>query len=195
MYFTVDPRGVILSVNRYGAGELGYHPRELIGRRVTEVVHEVDRREFLARLRQCIRDPSGVQRWEFRKVHRSGEIIWVREVARAVPQEKGKGPVVLLVCENISELKRMEEMLRRAREELEQKVELQMKRADPYGLTFRELTILNLIATGQSDKEIANLLGISPQTVHKHVSHILRRMGASSRTEAGLRALREGLVG
>lgn len=146
-------------------------------------------------MRKSIRDPSGVQRWEFRKVHRSGEIIWVREVARVVPKEQGKGAVVLLVCQNITELKRMEEMLRRAREELERKVERQMKRRDPYGLTFRELTILNLIATGQSDKEIANLLGISPQTVHKHVSHILSRMRASSRTEAGLRALREGIVG
>lgn len=64
----------------------------------------------------------------------------------------------------------------------------------PYGLTSRELTVLRLLAGGLSDKEIARDLEISKLTVHKHVANILTKMKAASRTEASVRALREGIV-
>jgi two-component system NarL family response regulator len=70
-----------------------------------------------------------------------------------------------------------------------------MQRGNAYRLTFRELTILHLVAAGRSDKEIATVLGISPLTVSKHVANILHKMGAASRTEAGVRAVRQGLLG
>jgi DNA-binding CsgD family transcriptional regulator len=73
-------------------------------------------------------------------------------------------------------------------------VERQMERQNLYRLTFRELTILRLVAIGKSDGEIAGTLHISVLTAHKHVANILRKMGAACRTEAGTRALREGLV-
>ncbi len=63
-----------------------------------------------------------------------------------------------------------------------------------YGLTSRELAVLGLIVGGKADKEIASELGISPLTVHKHVANILRKMKAGARTEAGVRALRDGLL-
>lgn len=63
-----------------------------------------------------------------------------------------------------------------------------------YHLTSRELTVLEFVTNGAADKEIATQLGVSVFTVNKHVSNILRKMGASSRTEASTRTLREGLV-
>ena len=63
-----------------------------------------------------------------------------------------------------------------------------------YSLTFRELTILHPLAAGRSDKEIVTELVNSPLTVQKHVSNILGKMDVSSRTEAGTRALRQGLL-
>ena len=45
-----------------------------------------------------------------------------------------------------------------------------------------------------ADNEIAALLGIRPLTVSKHVSNVLGKMNSKSRTEAGTRALREGLL-
>ena len=69
-----------------------------------------------------------------------------------------------------------------------------MPQGHPYGLTFRELTILRLMVTGKSNKEIGAVLGISALTVNKHVANILRKMGASSRTEASVRAVREDLL-
>ncbi len=69
-----------------------------------------------------------------------------------------------------------------------------MLRKNPYGLTFRGLVVLHPLAAGRSDKEIATELVISPLTVHKHVSNILGKMNAASRTEAATRALKEGLI-
>jgi DNA-binding NarL/FixJ family response regulator len=119
--------------------------------------------------------------------------MWVKEVARAVPGPGGD-PIVLIVCEDITERKRTEEALQEAREELASRVEVQLERGNVYGLTFRELAVLNLVAAGMSDKEIATTLGITLRTANKHMENILARMGASSRTEAGVRAVREGLL-
>ena len=69
-----------------------------------------------------------------------------------------------------------------------------MLRRNPYRLSFRELTVLHLVAAGMSDKEIGAELGISPFTAQKHVSNILAKMSAASRTEAGVRAVREELL-
>ena len=61
-------------------------------------------------------------------------------------------------------------------------------------MTFREVAVLEFIARGSSDKEIARELGVSVFTVNKHVSKILHKMNASSRTEAGIRVLKEELL-
>jgi DNA-binding NarL/FixJ family response regulator len=95
---------------------------------------------------------------------------------------------------DISERRRAEEALQKAREDLEARAEQRMEAAARYRLTFRELTVLHLIAGGMADKEIAFQLGISPRTASKHVENILSKMNAISRTEAGVRAIREGLA-
>lgn len=63
-----------------------------------------------------------------------------------------------------------------------------------FGLTKRETTVLYYVAAGRADKEIARALSISPETVHKHVSSILRKMRVSSRTEASVVAIKSGLL-
>ena len=64
----------------------------------------------------------------------------------------------------------------------------------PYGLTPRELTVLEAVGTGQTNKQIAQALKISRLTVDKHIGHILMKMGSPSRTEACVRAIQEGWV-
>ena len=61
-------------------------------------------------------------------------------------------------------------------------------------LTGRELEVLRLVACGHSNWEIANRLSISEGTVRGHVSSILAKLRLSSRTQAALYALREGLA-
>jgi DNA-binding NarL/FixJ family response regulator len=58
----------------------------------------------------------------------------------------------------------------------------------------RELEVLKLAAKGMSNKEIATELGLSARTVQSHLGHIFTRLGVSSRTEAVLRALKEGWI-
>ncbi len=60
------------------------------------------------------------------------------------------------------------------------------------GLTKREMEVLRMLAEGLSNKEIASKLYISPRTVQTHLSNIFSKMGVSSRTEAVLKALKEG---
>jgi DNA-binding CsgD family transcriptional regulator len=57
-------------------------------------------------------------------------------------------------------------------------------------LTAREREVLGLLAEGMSNKQIAGALGISVRTVTVHVSNLLRKTGAASRTEAALKAIR-----
>jgi len=61
-------------------------------------------------------------------------------------------------------------------------------------LTAREKEVLVLVAEGQSNKDIARHLDISERTARTHVSHLLTKMGLTSRTQAALLAVKEGLV-
>ncbi len=61
-------------------------------------------------------------------------------------------------------------------------------------LTDREMEILDCIAQGMSNKEIAYHLGISPQTVKNHISSILRKLAVNDRTQAVIYALRKGWI-
>jgi len=61
-------------------------------------------------------------------------------------------------------------------------------------LTEREREILRLIASGASNKDIARQLFISPNTVKVHLRNIFAKIGAASRTEAAVYAIREGLT-
>jgi DNA-binding NarL/FixJ family response regulator len=71
----------------------------------------------------------------------------------------------------------------------------QKPRDDPISeLTSRELDVLRLVAAGKPNKQIAAELAISERTARTHVSRILRKLRLSSRTQAALWAVREGLV-
>jgi DNA-binding CsgD family transcriptional regulator len=61
-------------------------------------------------------------------------------------------------------------------------------------LTDREREVLALVATGETNRQIASLLGISPHTVARHVSNIFDKLGVGSRTAAGALAHRHKLV-
>jgi DNA-binding NarL/FixJ family response regulator len=61
-------------------------------------------------------------------------------------------------------------------------------------LTAREREILALVAQGHSNREIAEQLVISERTARTHVSNVLSKLQLSSRTQAALLAIREGLI-
>src|SRR5947199_9898064 len=62
------------------------------------------------------------------------------------------------------------------------------------GLTAREIEVLQSIAAGLRNKEIAYQLGVSEATVNAHVKHILEKLNVSDRTHAVTTALRRGII-
>jgi NarL family two-component system response regulator LiaR len=61
-------------------------------------------------------------------------------------------------------------------------------------LTVREIEILEQVALGKTNQEIADVLFVSERTVRTHITNILAKLGLSNRTQAALYALREGIA-
>jgi DNA-binding NarL/FixJ family response regulator len=62
------------------------------------------------------------------------------------------------------------------------------------GISAREMDVLRELAAGGSTKEIAQRLGVSPNTVKTHISRLFEKLGAKRRTDAICRARELGLV-
>ena len=69
-----------------------------------------------------------------------------------------------------------------------------LKSLDDVGLTRRELEILQLVAEGDSNAQLAKMLWVTEQTVKFHLSNIYRKLGVSNRTEASRWAQLHGLL-
>lgn len=61
-------------------------------------------------------------------------------------------------------------------------------------ITSREREVLELIANGHANKQIASLFEISEDTVKRHVSHILEKLGVNDRAQATAEAIRRGII-
>ena len=68
------------------------------------------------------------------------------------------------------------------------------KARESLGISEREFEVLELLAAGQSNKEIAASLNVSPNTVKTHVAKLYGKLQASRRTEAILRARELGML-
>jgi len=62
------------------------------------------------------------------------------------------------------------------------------------GLTAREVEVLRKVAGGNRNREIADLLFISEETVKVHIKHIMDKLGAKDRTQAIAIAVRRGII-
>ncbi len=62
------------------------------------------------------------------------------------------------------------------------------------GISARERAVLEALAAGQSNKEIARALAVSPNTVKTHVAHLFEKLGARRRTDAINKARALGIV-
>ena len=65
---------------------------------------------------------------------------------------------------------------------------------DQEGLTQREQEVLQFVAEGNMNKEVAVRLGISEETVKAHMRNLLAKLGANDRTHAVMIALRRGII-
>ncbi|WP_242392741.1 response regulator [Anaeromyxobacter oryzisoli] len=66
---------------------------------------------------------------------------------------------------------------------------------DPYeALTDREKQVLKLVAEGRSNKEVADVLGISVKTAMSHREHVMEKLGVHNRTELVRFAIKKGVI-
>ncbi|TKB91865.1 MAG: PAS domain S-box protein [Nitrospira sp.] len=119
MYFTLAVDGTVCSVNRFGAGQLGYQVDELVGQSVLGLFHQDDKETVVAVLSECFANPEETRHWAFRKVRKDGSIVWVRETARVGQSSSGE-TVAFVTCEDITERKQVEAALQVSQEKLRQ---------------------------------------------------------------------------
>lgn len=152
-----------------------------------DIIHPDDYKTVAGRIGQ------GIESLDYRLITADGQPVWVRDFTREVVGADGSIKVVG-VCWDISTRIQasgpyMEAAYARAQEEPRKPDE------NAHGLSPREMQVLRLVAFGMTDKEIALELEIRPKTVSKHIENILSKTGCSSRTEAGVLAVREGFAG
>ena len=70
----------------------------------------------------------------------------------------------------------------------------EVEKPDHSPLSQREISVLSLIVAGLSNQEIAERLTLSVETVKTHVRHIMEKLAVHDRTQAAVKALRQGLV-
>ncbi len=107
MYFKISADGIVLSVNQFGAEQLGYTIDELIGESALNLFYPDDKDKVQQSLTDCLNHPGQVAYWEFRKIQRDGSLMWVKENVRVVEEADG-ARVVLVVCDDITERKEAE---------------------------------------------------------------------------------------
>jgi PAS domain S-box-containing protein len=111
MYFTLTAEGTVLSVNQFGADQLGYQKEDLVGRSILNVFDTKDHQTVLTQLKASVASPYTLFQWEIQKTRKNGTRLWVRERARAV-YDLAKQPLVLISCEDITERRDAEDRLR-----------------------------------------------------------------------------------
>lgn len=116
--FTVDAANAILTVNPLGALALGYEVSELVGQPLSRLFCPTDFEAIVAQLARCRARPGEVLTADFRKVRKDGEYLWAREAACAFPF--GDRIIALILCEDISDRKRLEVQLSAQYEQLKE---------------------------------------------------------------------------
>ena len=109
MFYTLDANGSIVSVNDFGATQLGFAVHELLGTNLLDRQPIAERAVAKGHLEACWRDPSTVRRFESRMMRRDESSIWVRASAKAV--EHDGDARLLLVCEDITEAHNLSQQL------------------------------------------------------------------------------------
>jgi diguanylate cyclase (GGDEF)-like protein/PAS domain S-box-containing protein len=111
MFFTVDDNANILSVNKFGAAELGYKTHQFIGRTLFSVTNDEGMLSVKNYLTECLKNPNKVHRWEMQAARKNGSKLWVRVLARVADDENHKN-TILVVCEDITEAHLLSEKLK-----------------------------------------------------------------------------------
>ncbi|MCZ6894334.1 MAG: EAL domain-containing protein [Gammaproteobacteria bacterium] len=107
--FTLTSDGNIINTNRFGAQFLGYSADEIVKRPLLDLYVADDRGLAQENLASAVDMPGAVQRWDIRHIKKNGDVIWMRNTARAV--RYGRSLIILVTCEDIDDAYKMSEIL------------------------------------------------------------------------------------
>ena len=110
IFFTIDKQGTILSINKFGAKELGYTDEELIGSSIFNLSHKAHMAATKEHLQNCLLDPAKTHHWEQQKVCKDGSLLWVRESVRVITDTNGE-KIIFMICNDITETHKLSEKL------------------------------------------------------------------------------------
>jgi PAS domain S-box-containing protein len=198
--------GVITSWNAGAERLYGYRQDEIVGRNICELIPH-DRVNELELVIERVARGESVQPFETQRLTKDGSTLDMSVVISAIRDSSGTVTGAATVARDLTETKRsavtrhsLEVQLRRANSRLTNLEPLLRKmpprhREPGADLTPRELDVLNLMAQGLINKQVARLLGLRLNTVRNHSQHILYKLRAHSRLEAVATAVRDGLIG
>lgn len=149
MVFDLNLQGQILSVNRFGAKQLGLSVDELHGTSIFVFTHPDDQTICHEFIQQCIDYPLQVHKQEKRIICDNGNTLWVRATARLV-HTKHQHNHLLLVCEDITETRRLAD-----------KIAYQASHDELTGLTNRrqfDVYVQTLVDQAHSDKNSSHIM-------------------------------------
>ena len=174
--FVTDNEARFVAANAAALELVGCSLTELLQLRVPAIAPEGDEAEVEEMFADLVRD--GEQNGLTPIRHRAGPITLVRYFAQKVPGEQ----LYVAVVVPRRTLAAPSEQAPRPRSR------------DRARLSTREFEILALLAEGLENDDIARSLHLAPDTVKAHVSKVLQKLGARSRTHAVALALRGGVI-
>jgi len=164
---------------------LGYEPGELAGRMALSIVHEDDASMLAHEFNQLLHDTERTGRAAARVRHKDG--TW--RVVEAVAVNLLRDPAVNGIVINYRDITDS-----RQYEVAQVRYAVNLAIGEEYRLTDTEKAVLTMMVEGQTNSQIAERSVISTSTIKFHVGNILRKLGATNRTEAVALALRRYLV-
>ena len=157
----VTPEGRFLRVNDRMCEILGYPHEKLLGKTSREVTHPADVEADAGQRERLLSGEVEAYSMDERYVRRGGSPLWVSLSVSLVREPSGEPSYFIVVAEDVDERKRAELALR--------------------SLTVREREVLEVLARGRTNAEIASELYISERTAKFHVQNIIEKLGVADR--------------
>ncbi|MCP3996127.1 MAG: PAS domain S-box protein [bacterium] len=205
--FGVDNDQQVVFWNRSAEYGLGLTAREVLGRPCYDVLGGRSGDLCLKCKRDCAtirmaRNGQNVPARDLRIELSGGREVWLSLSTILVPSRWRHLSVLIHVFHEISRQKEIERSVMALLRRLEHWVERMPPNASdssdqppaPEELTERERDVLELLASGASTENVADMLSISPATVRNHVHHILVKLGVHTRLEAVTFGLKNDLI-
>jgi PAS domain S-box-containing protein len=168
-------QGRWIRINERFSEIVGYSRQELLTKTFDDITHPEDLEANRNRMERLLSGEIDQYSMEKRCVKKDGSHLWVSLTVSLVRHPfSGKPSYFIAVVEDVGERKRAEMIV--------------------HSLSPREIEVLELVAHGLTNRQIAHELYISANTAKYHVQHVIEKLGASDRTQAAYRAAELGLT-